>query len=607
MIRRLQLTSWRAYEDLTLELGPGTTFVVAPNGIGKTSLIEAAGWALYGVAAGRPVEVVRKGAKKATASVNLELHDGRILTLRRDMPVKLAKTASVPAEATLDGAFISSDESERLLADSLMGELPFLARLTMLRTLSSGMADPASLDLNHNLSRIFGIDGLQRVLSIIDQRRKSVAAEIKAARQVAAPSPAAIAALQTAATDARTESERAGEDHENALRAEHDAQGYLINIAAYDKWVAEQDRRVQQLGDLASQAAIDADLLANLRRAHESEEKDFAASLQELWQAEESRITATIEQASVRTGVLHARIETLRTALSELDSAQGQCPVCRRPLGVEDEQTARAEHEQELADLERELAAVDDTALRAELTTTREKLRNLLPLLHRGEGPPRPAGDIQAGQQALDSARAARASAFEVLLAARQSADVAREAYEQASADEAADRHLIRLYQQEAALLAAAEAATQAEHTLIARTVSPLADELTSRWKLMFADRGDVRLESGVISRVVNGESLTYGAFSEGEKAFSHVLLRLLVLDAATRADFCWIDEPLEHLDPPTRRHVASMLARAASSSSARQIVVTTYEEPLARRLALRYPADVGVIYVRPGQPATAT
>lgn len=603
MIRRLQLTSWRAYEDLTLSLGPGTTFVVAPNGIGKTSLIEAAGWALYGVAAGRPVEVVRKGAKKATASVDLELHDGRILTLSRDVPVKLAKATSVPADALLDGVPISSDESERLLADSLIGELPFLARLTMLRTLSSGMADPASLDLNYNLSRIFGIDGLQRALSTIEQRRKSVAANIRTARQVAAPSPAAIAALKAAAADARVEAERVSGEHENAIRVEREAHAFLLITAAYNKWISEQDRRALQLIDLASRAAVDADILANLRRAHDSQEKDLAASLQELWQAEESHLTAAIEKASVRAGVLRARMETLRAALSELDSARGQCPVCRRPLDAGDEQAARTQHEQELARFEGELAAVEENSLRAALNTTREKLRNLLPLMHQDESPPPPAGDSQAGQEALDSARAVRASALEALVAARRSADVAREEYERVSADAAADRHLISLYQQEAALSAAAEATHHAADALMAQTVSPLADELTVRWKLMFADRGDVRLESGVISREVNGESLTYDAFSEGEKAFSHVLLRLLVLDAATRADFCWIDEPLEHLDPPTRRHVASMLARAVSSSSARQIVVTTYEEPLARRLALRYPDQVGVIYVRPGKP----
>ena len=51
MIRRLQLRNWRAYENVDLELGPGATFVVASNGIGKTSLIMGAAWGLFGDAA----------------------------------------------------------------------------------------------------------------------------------------------------------------------------------------------------------------------------------------------------------------------------------------------------------------------------------------------------------------------------------------------------------------------------------------------------------------------------------------------------------------------------------------------------------------------------
>ena len=35
MIHRLRLRNWRSYEDLDLLLDPGTTFVVAPNGVGE--------------------------------------------------------------------------------------------------------------------------------------------------------------------------------------------------------------------------------------------------------------------------------------------------------------------------------------------------------------------------------------------------------------------------------------------------------------------------------------------------------------------------------------------------------------------------------------------
>jgi ABC-type lipoprotein export system ATPase subunit len=45
-----------------------------------------------------------------------------------------------------------------------------------------------------------------------------------------------------------------------------------------------------------------------------------------------------------------------------------------------------------------------------------------------------------------------------------------------------------------------------------------------------------------------------------------------------------WLDEPLEHLDPRNRR-IASLLVKASEESQTRQIVATTYEEAVARRL----------------------
>jgi ABC-type arginine transport system ATPase subunit len=68
----------------------------------------------------------------------------------------------------------------------------------------------------------------------------------------------------------------------------------------------------------------------------------------------------------------------------------------------------------------------------------------------------------------------------------------------------------------------------------------------------------------------------------------------------ATDADFCWFDEPLEHLDPDVRRQVANILAGATSTdSNLRQVVVTTYEEPLARQLHARAPDTVSLLDVR--------
>jgi recombinational DNA repair ATPase RecF len=89
MIRRLRLRSWRAYENLDLELGPGATFVVASNGIGKTSLIMGASWGLFGDASRvNPVEQIRGDADGATVGIELRLPSGIDLEITRSITTR---------------------------------------------------------------------------------------------------------------------------------------------------------------------------------------------------------------------------------------------------------------------------------------------------------------------------------------------------------------------------------------------------------------------------------------------------------------------------------------------------------------------------------------
>ena len=83
----------------------------------------------------------------------------------------------------------------------------------------------------------------------------------------------------------------------------------------------------------------------------------------------------------------------------------------------------------------------------------------------------------------------------------------------------------------------------------------------------------------------------------------TQLILRVLVLRATTRLGFFWVDEPLEHLDPDARRALAVLLAQAPEEPSFRQVLVTTYEEPLIRRLRASIP-DTHLVYVRPSTPA---
>src|SRR5438876_659356 len=126
---RLRLVNFRQHADTELEFGPGITGIIGPNGSGKTSILEAIAWALYGVQAVRgdkdairlrgAQERVREGRDGVAAEVRgLEagLPDGAALAAARQA-----------AEQRLSGArrsAKSADAARRAAEDALGREEP---------------------------------------------------------------------------------------------------------------------------------------------------------------------------------------------------------------------------------------------------------------------------------------------------------------------------------------------------------------------------------------------------------------------------------------------------------------------------------------------------
>ena len=218
-----------------------------------------------------------------------------------------------------------------------------------------------------------------------------------------------------------------------------------------------------------------------------------------------------------------------------------------------------------------------------------------------GRSPEEPAADpvddlVEAERQALAVLEAAAAGLRQAELeeqAAAATVEGIRADLETASA-------LTEQYRAEALLEAAKAALNQTITTVLGRQLQPVAAEVNRRWEAVFPDRPNLHvLPDGQMSRVIDGDQLEFGAFSAGEQTVAKLMMRLTTLLATTTVPFCWVDEPLEHLDPVSRQLVASTLAHLSGAGGLEQIFVTTYEEPLARRLAELQPDRVRVQYLR--------
>jgi len=98
-VRHLSLTDFRSYEAAELELTPGVTALVGPNGQGKTNLVEALGYLAtlgsHRVALDAPL--VRSGAERAVVRAVVVRDD-------RDLTVEVEITPGKANRARLGGA-----------------------------------------------------------------------------------------------------------------------------------------------------------------------------------------------------------------------------------------------------------------------------------------------------------------------------------------------------------------------------------------------------------------------------------------------------------------------------------------------------------------------
>jgi DNA replication and repair protein RecF len=142
-LRRLAVTDFRSWESAELDLQPGVTVLVGPNGVGKTNLVEAAGYLAtlgsHRVATDAPL--IRRGAPRALVR-GVVVHQGRELTVEVEIAPGRANRARVnraPAKprdvlgilrtvlfAPEDLALVRGDPGERrrFLDDLLVSRFP---------------------------------------------------------------------------------------------------------------------------------------------------------------------------------------------------------------------------------------------------------------------------------------------------------------------------------------------------------------------------------------------------------------------------------------------------------------------------------------------------
>ena len=576
MIHSLHLQNWRSFERLDLSLQPGTTFVVAPNGVGKSSLVLGLAWAVFGDHSNVDLKsCIRAGADQAEARVDMNLPDQRRLVISR----VARRRGATRSTFSIDGTILSEQSARSQMEESLGVDLPLASRLSMM--LGGGhLAAHNDLNLEAHLHDAFGVAHLLEVAQSAEALAKEAGRDRAAFRSLSKERLTNRSELEAEIAELKAETKRLeGRGAElQQLRGSADTQRSLVerHNAIMDQIQRDEQRRSElmaQVWELLDGKAVASDVESACSALHDELE----------------RIEQSVGEATEGIAAARMMIESARESVGLLAANAAVCPTCMRPLASEELVSARVAHEEREQKARAQIQSLDGVQQHG-----RPRIRAVAGLLSQLESlelPPAEPDTLSNPDRAQADALYREASA--ALDEHNQRVGAMRSRLELLKRQVASDdqlrqeeRELQLVYRKEALAIAGARALRQAADQVLESRIEPIAREVRWRWKRLFANDGLTIKSNGSIVRVHAGEELGWDTLSGGERTWARIVTHLLVLATTTSLPFAWFDEPLEHLDPQLRHTVAATLAKATAGGAPRQLLVTTYEHSLARQLA---------------------
>ncbi len=575
MIHRLRLRNWRSYKNLDLRLDPGTTFVVAPNGVGKTSLVYGLAWGVFGQHSSvNPAECVRAGAESAEVRVDFDLPGGRRLSISRTA----RRRGGPAARYEVDGARLTESAALSLMEQAFGIELSVAGRLSMM--LGGGhLAARDHLDLESHLHHAFGVAHILNAAETAQSVAKEATKARTAFRSATKQQMENRAALEGEIAKLETQIAQLRQRGSELVQVRDAAATQRALVERHLALAAQLEQYAQQRSDLL--AAIE-DLLGRpvAPESREAVSSELRAELQNT----ERMIADMTDGAVTARSVISAAEQAVRL----LDRNDAVCPTCMQPLpsrqrasAIYAHRTQREEAQENVRLLEegrgsRQIHAQAVSRLLSRLETLQQPILDT-----EADIPTRAAADAsyQQASAALDdhNQRLGGVQArLEALKAQIASDDQIRQE----------DGNLRLAYRREAAAIAGASVLREAAEHVIQSRIEPLAREVRGRWKHLFTNNGLTFRPDGSIARLRGDVELGWDTLSGGERTWARIVTHLIVMATTTSLPFAWFDEPLEHLDPQLRHAVAATLATATRGGSPHQLLVTTYEHGIAQQLA---------------------
>lgn len=592
MIKKIWLRQWKAYASLDLELGEGTTFLVAENGIGKSSIIQGIHFALFGSSkifgTNRTILDAVRGNEGDIGTAGCELTLGSSLIRLERSVEKSTRHVNIQTAIDIDGHRASENDWLELLRAETGVDASQLELLAFVHEGATMSIDDAGLNTVEMLSEVFGVGRLKQAAQQLEQTAKRLDRENDSLRKSLRDAPS------------KRDTEQASALYDQLAQALARNESLKTQKSALERYELAQREwshyttaklHFKQASDAFEQGVLTItqrvrDLLPGLDISHDA--KSNRLLLEHVVAALSERIEEIINER----GRLTAMRETALHYAEIISTGDSTCPTCRQPMSQHAAQLAVAEHQETVDRSTVRLQKMD-----SDLSLLRPLLKDAQALMRTPEPriPEPPSEDPPAPEPASVVGVPSDMSTI------RSEIDELDSAIRHIKADLAVIERIVSERHENTLLSArlfdgyrtverahlAAETMTRLADAITADRITPMANELQKRWPTLCSG-SELRMETdGALYLKVGDYVVPYCNLSGGQRTLAQLTVRLLALQMATTCPFFILDEPLEHLDARNRRSLATLLVHAThESSQLRQVLVTTYEESVTRRLS---------------------
>jgi DNA repair exonuclease SbcCD ATPase subunit len=608
MLEELRIRNWKAFGEKTIRFGPGLNLFVGPNGIGKTTVLDAVCLALTGqIPAGDFKALVRETSKDA--AIELDLVSGGV---RYSINRRFSRDRIISAEWVKDNSRAAQPGWDALsseLARELKTDPLFFSRMVYMSEVEvfEYAKNPPAGALNNALERVLGIDSLRSLANFAERLGKTYAKNAAGLRQELMRS--AQQSEEPVLDDTQTREDLTRDKSElEAIKGDVER----IQVEAQRlRLISNNLTKATTLSGVLRQACTDLgiDLVNGLPTL------GGIPDIRRFAEERTEKLNEHVRQVSAEKGNIEGSLQYL-TNIRQLLSSVIQtpidvgppCPVCERPIDGDLATRLIAKTEMRIAESREALRRFDESlregqsqlqkyrasaqrfdTVATQLEVLSQSVRDMgitfepsiVDELARRIG-------LQAQETETDLKRLQNRSAEldKKVTTGAASLGRAEGRAELLKIREDMRRQLVQKFK--GSILS--ETLVQSLRDLIIdqrdEGIKPLylaLAELWKRWRpghewaITFDTEG--RIELG--SRDMN---LKFSQLSGGEKTVLLILSRVLMLGLLSQMDFLMIDEPLEHLDLRNRRAVLNFLVASTQRGLVKQAVVTTFEESLVRK-----------------------